>query len=328
LGYVGVDGCPGGWFFVQLAASGAPEVGLAPNFLDVWQRWRTADAILVDIPIGLREAGREERRCDLEARRLLGRPRGSSVFPAPCRAALRAASRTEASRINHEITDRKLSKQSWALAPKIRQVDELLQEDPEARRVVREIHPEVLFWALNNGHSMKCSKRGRPGFDERLDVLKKCFAGTESTVETARNHFTRKHVARDDILDALAAAVSGLIAQGGTLLYLPEQFEHDETGLPMAMLYPRPWAVNAARQRAGPGEAVVGRVVWHDRLVIDPEVHHGEPCVTGTRVPVSMILGSLADGLKFAEVLETYPQLTRDDIAAALAYAAEVLRRR
>lgn len=68
------------------------------------------------------------------------------------------------------------------------------------------------------------------------------------------------------------------------------------------------------------------RVDWKERVVIDPEVHHGDPCIRGTRIPVSIIVGSIADGMTIEEVCSGYPQLTREDVRAALAYAAEVLR--
>jgi uncharacterized protein (DUF433 family) len=59
---------------------------------------------------------------------------------------------------------------------------------------------------------------------------------------------------------------------------------------------------------------------------VAPDLHHGEPCIKGTRVPVAMIVGSLADGMSWEEVLAAYPQLELDDIRAALAYAAETVR--
>ncbi len=65
---------------------------------------------------------------------------------------------------------------------------------------------------------------------------------------------------------------------------------------------------------------------WQDRVVIDPDIHHGDPCIKGTRIPVSMIVGSLADGMSTAQIQENYPQLGTEDIYAALAYAAEVVR--
>ncbi len=65
---------------------------------------------------------------------------------------------------------------------------------------------------------------------------------------------------------------------------------------------------------------------WADRIVVDPDLHHGEPCVRGTRVPVAAVLGSLAQGLSPEAIIREYPALTPDDIQACLAYAAEVIR--
>ena len=65
------------------------------------------------------------------------------------------------------------------------------------------------------------------------------------------------------------------------------------------------------------------RIRWQDRIVIEPDLHHGEPCIRGTRIPVSVILGSLADNMTYAEIQQAYPQLQTEDIRASLAYAAE-----
>ena len=56
-----------------------------------------------------------------------------------------------------------------------------------------------------------------------------------------------------------------------------------------------------------------------------PDLHHGDPCIKGTRIPVAIVVGSLADGLTPAEIIDQYPRLTHEDIQAALAYAAEMV---
>ena len=65
------------------------------------------------------------------------------------------------------------------------------------------------------------------------------------------------------------------------------------------------------------------RVRWQERIVIAPDLHHGDPCIEGTRIPVAMIVGSLADGMTPREVQDAYPQLTLEDIQAALTYVAD-----
>ena len=61
---------------------------------------------------------------------------------------------------------------------------------------------------------------------------------------------------------------------------------------------------------------------WCQRIVCDPGLHHGEPCVRGTRIAVSVLVASLAD-LSIDELLKQYPQLSREDIQAALHFASE-----
>lgn len=65
-----------------------------------------------------------------------------------------------------------------------------------------------------------------------------------------------------------------------------------------------------------------------DRISIDPEVCGGKPCIKGTRIWVSFVLDLLADGWSEAALLTEYPQLTHDDVLAAIAYGAEAARER
>ncbi len=67
------------------------------------------------------------------------------------------------------------------------------------------------------------------------------------------------------------------------------------------------------------------RIRWQDRVTIATDLHHGEPCIRGTRVPVAVVIGSLADGMSEKEISDAYPQLVAEDIRAALAYAAEAV---
>ena len=64
---------------------------------------------------------------------------------------------------------------------------------------------------------------------------------------------------------------------------------------------------------------------WRDRIVIDPLIHHGEPIIKGTRVSLSVVVGSIADGDSVEQIIASYPQLSREDIRAALRYAAEAV---
>jgi len=233
--YVGVDGCKAGWFAVMLTADGDWGVEVFADVLGLWRKYSSASVILIDIPIGLRERGHEERKCDKKARELLGPPRASSVFPAPCRSAIHARSYREAGDINERMTGRRLSLQTWSIVPKIREVDELLFKDEAARSRVREIHPEICFRAFA-GHSMEHSKKRAEGRLERTRVLQSIYAGTPGILEHARSAYRRKEVATDDILDALLAAVTAMLG-GQRLVSIPEAPEFDARGVRMEMVY-------------------------------------------------------------------------------------------
>ena len=65
-----------------------------------------------------------------------------------------------------------------------------------------------------------------------------------------------------------------------------------------------------------------------ERISIDPAVCGGKPCIRGTRIWVALILDFLADGMTETELLCDYPQLTHQDVMAAIAYGAEMSRER
>ena len=61
---------------------------------------------------------------------------------------------------------------------------------------------------------------------------------------------------------------------------------------------------------------------WRERITVDPALCHGQACIKGTRIMVSVVLDNLAAGVELDELLRSYPSLTPEDIRAALAYAA------
>jgi len=67
-------------------------------------------------------------------------------------------------------------------------------------------------------------------------------------------------------------------------------------------------------------------MAWKDRITTDPSVCHGKACIKGTRIMVSVILDNLAARVSQAEILQSYPTLTSEDIFAAISYAAELAR--
>ena len=107
--FVGIDGCKAGWFCVFLNESNDWESIIINNISDIENYSNNNSTILIDIPISFIDSGVEERKCDMDAKRLLGQPRGSSVFRAPARKTMCATIYEEACKISYTLTNRKIS---------------------------------------------------------------------------------------------------------------------------------------------------------------------------------------------------------------------------
>jgi predicted RNase H-like nuclease len=232
--FIGVDGCKIGWFFTAINHENDWEIGVSENIEKLWETHKDASLILIDIPIGL--PFKEPRVCDLEARKLLGKGKTSCVFPPPCREAAAAKNYKQACETNKNILGKKISLQTWHISKKIKEVDDFLLSNPQAKQKIRETHPEICFWALAGGRAMKYSKKKKHGFKERLDLLKKVFSPTEAIVNTVLKMYKRKEVAKDDILDSIAAAMVAC-SPFSSLATVPEIPGKDAKGLPMEMVF-------------------------------------------------------------------------------------------
>ena len=223
----GVDGCRAGW--VHFAVE-VPSLATSVDVVDLAELLTSRPSDLacigIDIPIGLLD---RSRACDKAARKLLGQPRGTSVFATPCRAALSATTHAAASQINRDTTGRGLSQQAFGIIPKIKQVDDAIMV--ECQRWAFEVHPEVCFWALNQRRPMKHNKKTREGATERIAVLRPIFPEIE-------RHLANRppRVGADDLLDAAAAAWTALRwrRHEAECVCSPE---HDKRGLSVTIYY-------------------------------------------------------------------------------------------
>ena len=125
---VGVDGCRAGWIAVVLRTT--TEAHYLPTIADLTDVVPDATAVAIDIPIGLPDSGR--RLADVEARRFLG-PRRNSIFFTPVRAALEASPHHLATALSLRLTGWGISRQSYALAEKILEVEAWLPGAPRSR---------------------------------------------------------------------------------------------------------------------------------------------------------------------------------------------------
>lgn len=233
--YVGADGCKKGWVAVRVSGRSDWEINLFQSIKELWAEYKDARLILLDMPIGLPDRVHKMRSCDIEARKLLSERR-ASIFLTPCRRAVSSDNYKKASKINKKETGRGLSKQAWGIIHRIKEVDQLLRSDKTARARIKEIHPEVCFWALNGRKPMKYYKKDEKGIQERKRVLTSVYSYSEAIFNCAEQRYLRQEVASDDILDALVAAVTAYKGRRG-LKSIPEEPEFDAHGLPMEIVY-------------------------------------------------------------------------------------------
>lgn len=226
---VGVDGCRAGWVAVVERSRVPVYAPIFESFHDLMENFPDAAVIAVDIPIGLPDRG--ARECDLEARRRLAL-RASSVFPAPLRSVLDAASHADASQIRFQIEGKRMSCQAFGIVKKIREVDRTLIENSAARGKVVEVHPEVSF-AMWQGRPMQNPKRRKAGRAERRDLIR---GEWPEALERCEASLDRSKSKLDDLYDAFAALWSARRVASGAAVQLPENAPTDACNLPMRIV--------------------------------------------------------------------------------------------
>lgn len=227
----GADGCRGGWFVVLVNTRSSRTCHqVVQRFPEMLELLEKPAVVAVDIPVGLLDrAVKGGRRCDKEARRILGQPRACSVFSPPVRGALQHSEYASANKANRASSSENIgiSKQSFGLRKKLLEVDEFMT--PKLQDIVREVHPELCFYELNGRRPMKYGKKAsrRAGlFERRRLLIRAGFGQVISEIGT----YPRSKVAEDDVLDACVACWT---ASRRKAICIPEEPPRDRRGLRM-----------------------------------------------------------------------------------------------
>lgn len=229
---VGVDGCRGGWVAAVLdIRTRSVSAAIVSTFEELMRRHLASAAMtIVDMPIGLADAGR--RDCERQARKALGRGRASSVFAAPRRPMLDCPDYATANALGKRQGTEGgggLSRQAWGILPKIKEIDAAIGPRDQAR--LGEGHPEVAFLRLG-GAPCRHSKRTREGLRERHEILtRRQIVNAQALLEDLKkNH--RGAIACDDVFDACALALTAEARLAGEALRFSNE-ARDARGLVM-----------------------------------------------------------------------------------------------
>lgn len=250
----GVDGCKdrgdgkGGWVAVIVEPDGSAHATRLTAIADLFTRPLAPHIVAVDMPIGLPERieanGRAPERL---VRPKLGQ-RQSSVFSMPSRTAVYASvddSVPEEKRYRHACAvalatstpPRKVSRQGFALFPRIVELDRWLRVNAAMQERVFECHPEVSFWAMNGRVALDLPKKVKgvpaaPGLELRRRLLEAAgFAPEVLSPLKARE----LRVGEDDLIDACAAAWTARRIARREATSFPSPPERDTEGLAIAI---------------------------------------------------------------------------------------------
>jgi predicted RNase H-like nuclease len=234
---IGIDGCRAGWVCATAPADLATTtITIEQDLTAVFSgAARDGDLVVIDIPIGL--AAREPRGCDLAARSYLQGPRKSSVFPAPCQGTITATTYEEACELNRRACGKAVSKQLFAILPRIRDVDNLMR--PDMQRWIREGHPEVTFAALaGSGTGPLPNKREAEGQLQRLALIRGYIRDVDRLgVDEQRRRLGPGKVSADDLIDAITCLITAFRIMTNTAFSFPkDQDERNARGLRMEII--------------------------------------------------------------------------------------------
>ncbi|SEM51110.1 DUF429 domain-containing protein [Paenibacillus sp. OV219] len=238
---IGIDGCRSGWAAVIMEDSPATtELLLAPNITELWallQPERCEDILVfIDMPIGLPEGEQGNnnthslRISDADCRKLLPVKRKSSVFNTPTRQATYSGTPSET---NFAIVQKKLSKQSENIIPKIREVDLFMKANLPygIQHQMEESHPELNFQRFNGNMALTHNKKTKEGIVERSLILQNASIPA-AVIESMLSHARANEVSKDDILDAAVLALAAYNISSGirTKLKVSPSEQYDYAG--------------------------------------------------------------------------------------------------
>ena len=220
----GADGFRDGWVVVLHRPATDTTRCRTVDGVDALLDLPEAPAMLgVDMVIGLPDRAEPGgRACDRAARQLLGHPRGASVFSPPAHAVLGTETYDEAQRRNRASGPDApgLTKQAFYLLPKMRALTEHVT--PARQERVREVHPELAFFAMNGDAPVAHSKHTEDGRAARIELLD---AHGFSAIESALSALPSGPLGTDDVLDAHAACWTARRIYEGTAERCPSRDE-------------------------------------------------------------------------------------------------------
>ena len=221
---VGADGSSSGWVVAAKNRCGKIVIKEVGSIQAIFEHW-DVQTLAIDMIIGIPEqTQRGGRRAEREARKLLS-PRGAVVFSTPCRAAVYASDYVQALELSRQSSPQNigLSKQSYNITPKIRELDLFLRKHSKQRDCIFEVHPELSFWEMNKREQIP-TKHSPEGRKKRMELLEE------------QGLLQQRSVSIDE-MDALACLYSAIRIQSNQADCVPLEPVQDAFGLSMQICW-------------------------------------------------------------------------------------------
>ena len=219
---IGIDGTSSGW----VASVGSSKkclsvITFSQNLSTILLKYPNSIAV-IDMPIELNETN-HLRKCDVLAKKYLGRHFQSSIFIPPLKSVLKCNTYQEANQLSKKICGKGLSKQSWHLKNKIIEIQNLSSFSNK----IFEGHPECSFKMLKNDY-LTAKKKSALGIFERLDLLRK--AGLDP-LQTSLKLNENANIKIDDVLDSVVLFITGMrIMEGKHLCFQEKLLNKNDNG--------------------------------------------------------------------------------------------------
>lgn len=240
-GFVGIDACKSGWVIAVFEGE-ILSLNLIKSLADAQGFFVSASMIGIDMPIGLSSSS-HARECDIQLKAMLAPEYRSSVFYPPIRQAIEAKTYQEGCQVQFELTGKKFSKQSWNIAPKIREVDQFLRQNTSFQCKAVEMHPELCFKKLNGDVHPLHKKKTPEGFSERMAIMGKYHQQAVEMITEFVSATKKKEALPDDVADAVAIALALKMGYPNRLRSIPAAELKDVHGLRMQVVYPEPGSI-------------------------------------------------------------------------------------
>lgn len=233
---VGIDGCKNGWVAVSISTTGV-DIFRAQTLEFLMETVPTVHVILIDMPIGLATSiGEDTYRPEKLARKYIPK-KASSIFKAPAEQAAYCTTYAEANEVNRNILGKGLSKQSYHICKKIREVDIYVKTSTHGE-ILMESHPEVCFARLHPSREpILENKQTSDGRKKRLEVLHIYNPEVVSEVESAFDISKDLQGIADDVIDAACLAIVAKRGVKDGFRTIPKAPQKNRHGIPMQMVY-------------------------------------------------------------------------------------------